>query len=77
MADAGFYYKLGQRFPYDAGRPVEDWAHAAARGVIADLTDRRGIKNGFSGVDDGTRSELVDRMAEIIRIAKDDEGPQQ
>lgn len=74
---ARFSYEHGQEFPYDRpdedyehARPAEDWAHKAARGVLADLTDRRGVKNGFSRVDEDTRIEIVDQMAEIIRIAQ-------
>lgn len=74
MADARFHFNLGQKSPYDAGRPCEDWAHAAARGVISDLKDRRGIKNGFNDVDDDIKSEIVDSMAEIIRIAYEKGG---
>jgi len=70
----------GNRFPYDA---TDEWwngdaknpptprdaAHSAARGVIAELEDRRGIKNGFSGVDEEIRAEIVSALAEIIRVA--------
>jgi hypothetical protein len=70
----------GEKFPYDAndawwaGRgdsppPSTDWAHAAARGVIADLKDRRGIKHGFNDIDEGVRAEIVDALANIIRAA--------
>ena|ERR1019366_10032770 len=71
----------GAKFPYDASEdwyesddtrsppPATDWAHAAARGVVADLTDRRGIKNGFDDVDDETKVEIISTMAEIIRLA--------
>lgn len=66
-------YQLGQKFPYDDGdegaRPPQDWAHCAARGVLADLTDRRAIKNGFNRLERETRGEIVDTLAEIIRIA--------
>lgn len=69
----------GARFPYDAsddwmespGLPPapEDWAHAAARGIVADMMDRRGIKWGFEEVDEETRIEIVERIAAIIRMA--------
>lgn len=71
----------GNRFPYDASDewwesdaynpPPEptDWAHRAARGVLADLTDRRAIKNGFVEIDEDVRKEMVENMAEIIRQA--------
>lgn len=72
---------LGAEFPYDApdawwngdeeAKPPAsaDDAHLAARAVVADLKDRRGIKNGFNNVDEDIRVEIVDRLAEIIRQA--------
>ncbi len=71
----------GERFPFDATdawwasdgsvpSPSVDWAHAAARGVLADLTDRRGIKRGFHGIDEDVRKGIVESLAEIIRVAK-------
>ena len=74
--------KHGNAFPYDAGdqwwngdgtnppKPT-DWAHSAARGVIADLSDRRGIKNVLSGLDEETKAEIVRSLATIIRTAKE------
>lgn len=47
--------------------PPTDWAHAAARGVLADLLDRKGIKHGFTDVEEDTRVEIVQSLAEIIR----------
>lgn len=71
----------GNAFPYDAKDewwgtnptpptpPVVDWAHSAARGVIADLTDRGGIKYAFNDIDEDIRIEIVQSLAEIIRLA--------
>lgn len=70
----------GAEFPYDAtdewwggdGKnppPAKDWAHAAARGVLADLNDRKGIKRELEEVDEEVRIELVESLAEIIRLA--------
>lgn len=71
----------GSEFPYDASdewwdctegveiEPARDAAHAAARGILADLKDRRGIKRGFDRVEEKTRVEIVERLAEIIRQA--------
>lgn len=70
----------GAEFPYDAddkwwrgnGKnppPAKDWAVSAARGVLADLNDRRGIKHGFEGVGEDVRAEIVESLAEIIRLA--------
>ncbi len=75
-----FQLKMGADFPYDAGEefwdgdgktppPAKDWAHAAARGILSDLEDRRGIKNELDGVDHETRAELVESLSEIIRQA--------
>jgi hypothetical protein len=77
MADAQFWLKHGGQFPYDAtdaqndsddrdyNKPLPmhgDWAHEAARGVIADLSDRHTIKRGFEEVDEDTRKEIVDTL---------------
>jgi len=64
----------GAEYPYDAkdegaALSAADWAHAAARGILYDLTDRRGIKHGFRGVDQEVRAEIVGSLAEIIRRA--------
>jgi hypothetical protein len=73
--------KHGDRFPYDVPDswedgengetlfPAQDWAHRAARGVIADLSDRRDIKRGFEQVDEEIRAEIVTSLADIIRAA--------
>lgn len=60
----------GSRLP----PPAVDWAHVAARGVIAELQDRRGIKHGFNRVDEEVRINIVSALAEIVRqAAKDNE----
>lgn len=77
--------KHGAEFPYDAGsdfwedrvpspKPADDWAHAAARGVLADLLDRRGIKWALDdeNIDYATRAEIVQSLAAIIRQAHAD-----
>lgn len=68
--------ELGAQFPYDASDdavrtppPATDWAHTAARGVIADLQDRRGIKHAFDNLDEDVRKEITGDMAAIIRAA--------
>lgn len=74
--------KHGNDFPLDAPDawwegdatnppPPKDWAHAAARGVIADLQDRRGIKHELErgNLDEDIRAEIVDALAAIIREA--------
>lgn len=75
----------GAKYPYDASDewwhgdgdereapPPTDWAHAAARGVLADLNDRKGIKQGFANIDEEIRVEIVSSLAEIIRRAAED-----
>jgi hypothetical protein len=71
------------RYPYDANNvwwhstggsahpppPATDWAHAAARGVLRDLTDRRGVKRAFEGIDEDVRVDIVQALADIIRTA--------
>lgn len=49
---------------------AKDWAHAAARGILYDLCDRRGIKNGFDDIDEDVRKEIVESLAAVIRAAK-------
>jgi hypothetical protein len=74
--------KHGDRYPFDAsndwwhssgGKPPKpvDWMHAAARGIIANLQDRQGIKHELEvqKIDEETRRELVASLAEIIRVA--------
>lgn len=77
-----FALKHGAEFPYDAGEdwwnaddplpappPATDWAHAAARGILADLGDRRGVKQELEQVDHDVRADLVQTVAAIIRAA--------
>lgn len=70
----------GNEFPFDASDewwsgdakeppPARDWPHCAARGIIADLKDRRDIKRGFEEIDEDVRREIVDALADIIRTA--------
>ena len=84
MSDAYSKIVLGNTFPFDASdewwkdeTPVPmvppDWAHAAARGVIADLKDRRGIKHCLerSEIDEDTRTEIIESLASSIRTSFD------
>jgi hypothetical protein len=45
----------------------KDWAVVAARVVISDLRDRRGIKGGFERIDEELRVEIVNTLADLIR----------
>jgi hypothetical protein len=63
--------KQGGARPYDAkaGESV-DQAHVAARGVMADLADRGGIKDMIARISDPeVRQEIVSDIAAIIREA--------
>ena len=60
---------MGAQYPYGGVAPT-DWAEAAALGILYDLNDRRGIKNGFDDVDMEVRMEIVTHMADIIRTAR-------
>lgn len=70
----------GAKYPFDAPDewwagdgecppPPSDWAHAAARGVLADLQDRAGVKRGFENIREDIRAEMVSSLAGIIRLA--------
>ncbi|AXH59617.1 hypothetical protein [Pseudomonas amygdali] len=65
----------GRDYPFeqsdDVGTPVPatDWAHAAARGILSNLTGRGGIGNELEQLDEELRKEVVDEAAEIIRLA--------
>ena len=82
MSDAQTRLEQGARFPYDAPDkwwhssgseppPSANWAHYAARGILADLTDRRGIKQGFDDIDEDVRSEMAMTLTDIILAAFD------
>jgi hypothetical protein len=68
----------GASFPFDcwdgAGNctptPATNWAHAAARGIFADLTDRRDIKTVLYDIDQDVQAEMVQSITEIILTAE-------
>ncbi|WP_338509097.1 hypothetical protein [Burkholderia gladioli] len=74
-------YEMSAKWPFDASDawwnddsryvapPAVDSAHAAARAIIRDLSDRGGIKRGFENIDEETRGEIVTKLAAIIRGA--------
>ena len=68
MIDAEFALDMGSKFPFN-GRPATDWAESAAQGILADLCDRRGIRQALEDIDTETREEIVGTMADIIRTA--------
>lgn len=82
MSEPAFLLKHGAEYPYDAPDswwnqdgetreppPPVDWAHRAARGILASMTDRCGIKHGFDDIDEDVRAEIVQAVAEVIRAA--------
>jgi hypothetical protein len=66
--DAKFSIKMGLEYPYNERDPVHNY-ELAALGILANLNDRRGIKQGFYGVDLDIREEIVTSLADIIREA--------
>ena len=79
MDTAKHSLERGAKYPFDGGEDfwkegknppeAKDWAHTAARGVLADLSDRRGIKSELCKIDHEVRAELTESLAEIIRLA--------
>lgn len=68
----------GQRYPYhqnpDANVPyteIKSAAEYAALGVLADLSDRYGIKQELNDLDYDIRCELVESLTNIIEAAID------
>jgi hypothetical protein len=68
----------GTRWPFDSPEDWDgstplpepiDWARRAALGVLANLGDRRGIKHELQEIDHDIRVEVVETLAEIIRLA--------
>ncbi len=58
--------EMGMNHPY-SGEPGRDMAETIVQGIMADLTDRRGIRQGFDQVDLETRQEIVKALANIVR----------
>lgn len=54
--------------PYHGRAPADSY-ELAALAVIADLTDRRGIKHQLENIDDEVRQEIVASLTAIIRKA--------
>lgn len=75
MAEPNQSLYLASLFPYDgddAGkirRGTRGKHYRAARGILADLKDRRDIKRGFENIDHDVRCEIVDSLAAIIEFA--------
>jgi hypothetical protein len=73
MNDAQIALELGDKYPYELNPgdnlTPPDWAHRAARGVMADMTDRRGIKWELRHIHMDDRKDMVAALAAIIRLA--------
>jgi hypothetical protein len=65
MTQASRTYERGNAYPYH-GQPPKNKFEAIALGIIADLSDRRGIKSELRQVDEDVRKTLVKDLAEII-----------
>lgn len=61
--------QLGEKYPYDGEGKSKDWTHLAARGILADLQDRRGIKQEFYQGDEDVRKEIIQTISDIIKEA--------
>jgi hypothetical protein len=72
------YLLRGDEFPYDSdgeeSLPAKDWAHRAARGVLANLSDRSGVGDILDDLDLDLKVEIADALAEIIRDAHRESG---
>ena len=68
---------LGNQYPYDRlNGATRGRAHSTARGILADLLDRRNIKWALQDVDDDVRCEIVDAIEDIIIVAGEEDGDQ-
>ena len=59
--------KFGTEYPYHGKAPV-DKAEEVVLGILADLSDRRGIKKELEMVDDDIKVEIVEDLASIVRF---------
>ena len=74
MSDPKRNIEGGKRFPYDSdshgsSNAPQGWQYDAARGILYDFSDRRGVKDGFNRIDLETRQEIVKSMVETIELA--------
>lgn len=68
MTDAQWTLDHGNEFPFH-GKPAADKYEKAVLGILADLTDRRGVKHELRGCDDDIKEEIVESLAAILRVA--------
>ena len=84
MTNAQISLKFSDDYPYEIDEDTNpgadlkptDWAHRGARGVLSDLSDRRGIKWELEKVDMDTRKDIVAALTEIIRLAHSEANDQ-
>lgn len=73
MSNAADAIERGCEFAYhldDEPLPkTADWAEMAASGILADLTDRKGIRHELEACDSETRVEIFETITMIIRLA--------
>jgi hypothetical protein len=63
---AKFSVKLGTDYPFN-DRPPVDKAETAVLGILANLTDRRGVKHELNACDKDIKEEIVTSLAAIVR----------
>lgn len=68
MSDAENALKHGIEYPYHGEDPVDAYERAVL-GILAALSDRSGIGNALGEPDDGIKAEIVETLAEILRVA--------
>ncbi len=66
MHDIKFLVKHGTEFPFNR-RPPVDKAETVALAILADLTDRRGIKHELDACDLDVKDEIVTTLAAVVR----------
>lgn len=72
MSDTDAILNRARTYPLDrtdddVALPCPDAAHWAARVLLKDLTDRRGIRQEINEWDDSVQRELVTDLAAIVR----------
>lgn len=53
----------------------DDWAQTTADEIIADLCDRRGLRQAFEEIDAGIQEEIRAAWAQIVRKVFRSDGP--
>lgn len=72
--DTKFSVEHGTKFPFN-DRPPVDKAETAVLGILADLTDRRGVGNELEGCDNDIKEEIVTALAAIVRAVYPEPRP--